>query len=78
MDLWFTSWQTSKVGSVDDNGSGRGYAYRASKSALNQGEFGTETLNNALKTPLRAPRITNLAYAVASTSFSCRSCLSVE
>jgi len=26
---------TSKVGSVDDNGSGRGYAYRASKSALN-------------------------------------------
>ena len=26
---------TSKVGSVDDNGSGKGYAYRASKSALN-------------------------------------------
>ena len=26
---------TSKVGSVDDNGSGRGYAYRASKTALN-------------------------------------------
>ena len=26
---------TSKVGSVDDNGSGAGYAYRASKSALN-------------------------------------------
>ncbi|KAK3284303.1 hypothetical protein CYMTET_8040 [Cymbomonas tetramitiformis] len=26
---------TSKVGSVDDNGSGGGYAYRASKSALN-------------------------------------------
>jgi NAD(P)-dependent dehydrogenase (short-subunit alcohol dehydrogenase family) len=26
---------TSKVGSVDDNGSGRGYSYRASKSALN-------------------------------------------
>jgi NAD(P)-dependent dehydrogenase (short-subunit alcohol dehydrogenase family) len=24
-----------KVGSVDDNGSGKGYAYRASKSALN-------------------------------------------
>jgi NAD(P)-dependent dehydrogenase (short-subunit alcohol dehydrogenase family) len=26
---------TSKVGSVDDNGSGKGYAYRASKAALN-------------------------------------------
>lgn len=26
---------TSKVGSIDDNGSGQGYAYRASKSALN-------------------------------------------
>lgn len=26
---------TSKVGSCDDNGSGRGYAYRASKAALN-------------------------------------------
>jgi len=26
---------TSKVGSVEDNGSGRGYSYRASKSALN-------------------------------------------
>lgn len=26
---------TSKVGSIDDNGSGKGYAYRASKSALN-------------------------------------------
>lgn len=26
---------TSKVGSVEDNGSGKGYAYRASKSALN-------------------------------------------
>ena len=26
---------TSKVGSVDDNGSGSGYAYRASKAALN-------------------------------------------
>ena len=26
---------TSKVGSIDDNGSGKGYAYRASKTALN-------------------------------------------
>ena len=26
---------TSKVGSVEDNGSGKGYAYRASKAALN-------------------------------------------
>ena len=26
---------TSKVGSVDDNGSGKGYAYRAPKAALN-------------------------------------------
>ena len=26
---------TSKMGSIDDNGSGRAYAYRASKCALN-------------------------------------------
>eukprot|EP00976_Prorocentrum_cordatum_P070111 1179802-Prorocentrum_minimum.AAC.5 len=41
--------QTSKVGSVDDNGSGRGYAYRASKAALNIGNPPFEMTNTSVK-----------------------------
>jgi hypothetical protein len=33
------------MGSVDDNGSGGAYAYRASKAALNIGERGKASLN---------------------------------